>query len=170
MVAVTTLSTDSMTGSGLATVQVASDIGWVCATMTDDRVVSVGIVADRPAARAAQGALAARVEAALAAYFSDRLWPHDLPIRVAGTAFQQRVWHSLRAIPPGSTRTYGDIARELGSGARAVGNACRANPLLLLVPCHRVVAAHGRGGFAGHTQGRWPGIKEWLLQHEAGGP
>lgn len=148
---------------------VQSHVGWVRARVADDQVVAVDIVADRPAEGAARTDLGARVQAALAAYFADGTWPADLPIRLGGTPFQQKVWRCLRAIPPGETRSYGEVARQLGSGARAVGNACRANPLLLLVPCHRVVAAHGQGGFAGHTQGQWPAIKHWLLQHEAGG-
>jgi len=69
-----------------------------------------------------------------------------------GTAFQQRVWNALCAIPLGETKSYGDIAREVGSpkGTRAVGMACGANPIPLIVPCHRVVAAGGKlGGFSG---------------------
>jgi len=70
----------------------------------------------------------------------------------AGTDFQQRVWKALCAIPFGETKSYGDIAREVGSprGTRAVGMACGANPIPLIVPCHRVVAAGGKlGGFSG---------------------
>ena len=89
-----------------------------------------------------------------------------LDVRLEGTLFQCSVWGLLRTIPRGKTRTYGDIARELGSSARAVGGACRANRVLLLVPCHRVVASRGAGGFAGHRQGRWPSIKRWLLTVE----
>ncbi|MDH5765217.1 MAG: MGMT family protein [Gammaproteobacteria bacterium] len=90
----------------------------------------------------------------------------DLPLEPAGTVFQQRVWEVLRAIPVGRVRTYGDIARELGSSARAVGNACRANPIPLFIPCHRVVAKSGIGGFAGQTAGRELAIKTALLRHE----
>jgi len=84
-----------------------------------------------------------------------------------GTAFQQRVWQALRDIPSGETRTYGQIAKQLNSSPRAVGNACRANPLPIITPCHRVTAANGTGGFAGARQGRLPDIKKWLLKHEA---
>ena len=72
-------------------------------------------------------------------------------------------------IPAGSTRTYGELAKQLGTSARAIGGACRANPVLLLIPCHRVVAAHDKGGFAGHRSGRWVDIKRRLLQLEADG-
>ena len=70
----------------------------------------------------------------------------DEPLDMRGSEFQQRVWHALRAIPAGSTASYADIARRLGlpNGARAVAGACAANPLAVIVPCHRVVTSDGR--------------------------
>jgi methylated-DNA-[protein]-cysteine S-methyltransferase len=102
----------------------------------------------------------------LAAYFADPGHRFGLPLRLAGTPFQRRVWEALRAIPPGRTRTYGELAAELGTSARAVGGACRANPCPIVVPCHRVVGATGLGGFAGDTSGRKLDVKRWLLRHE----
>lgn len=102
----------------------------------------------------------------LAAYCQDPSLPCELPLRPAGTAFQRRVWRALRGIPCGSTRTYGELAHELGSAAQAVGNACRRNPIAILVPCHRVCSASGLGGYAGATTGFWPELKQRLLQHE----
>jgi methylated-DNA-[protein]-cysteine S-methyltransferase len=102
----------------------------------------------------------------LARYFADGHDGFDLPTATTGTEFQQRVWSLLRAIPAGETRTYGSIARELGSAPRAVGQACRSNPLPIVVPCHRVVAARGLGGFAGDSSGRRLAVKRWLLRHE----
>ncbi|PKO47178.1 MAG: cysteine methyltransferase [Betaproteobacteria bacterium HGW-Betaproteobacteria-22] len=89
----------------------------------------------------------------------------SLPLAQQGTPFQQRVWQAIAAIPCGQTRTYGQLAHQLGSGPRAVANACGANQLPLLVPCHRVVAQSGIGGF---MQGKQGGllIKKWLLRHE----
>ena len=76
--------------------------------------------------------------------------PRTLPLRPAGTAFQQRVWDALRRIPYGTTRSYGSLARELDSSARAVGAAAGRNPISILIPCHRLVAADGSlGGYAG---------------------
>lgn len=83
-----------------------------------------------------------------------------------GTPFQQSVWQELQRIPYGSVCTYGELARRLNSSPRAVAGACRANPLPLLVPCHRVVAANGAGGYLGQTSGHGPALKQWLLQHE----
>ncbi len=89
----------------------------------------------------------------------------NLPLNTHGTAFQQRVWQAIAAIPQGQTRTYGQIASQIGSGPRAVANACGANTLPLVIPCHRVVAQNGLGGF---MQGKQNGllVKQWLLQHE----
>jgi methylated-DNA-[protein]-cysteine S-methyltransferase len=103
----------------------------------------------------------------LSAYFEQASTGFDLPVALVGTDFQQRVWAELRRIPAGETRTYGEIARQLGSAPRAVGQACRANPCPVVVPCHRVVAVNGLGGFSGDTTGRKLEVKRWLLDHEA---
>ncbi len=113
--------------------------------------------------------VAAYVVAQLELYFRNPHWCFDLPLLPQGTEFQRRVWQALRLIPLGTTVTYGQLAWRLESSARAVGGACRANPIALIVPCHRVVAATGVGGFMGHGQGQTIGIKEWLLQHELAG-
>ena len=110
--------------------------------------------------------LPAAIRAALVRYFRDGRAGLDLPLAPAGTPFQHRVWQALRAIPPGSTRTYGELARELGTSARAIGGACRANPCLIAVPCHRVVARDSLGGFAGERGGKRLAVKRWLLRHE----
>jgi len=83
-----------------------------------------------------------------------------------GTKFQKSVWKELCKIPLGETRTYGEIAKILNSSARAVGNACRKNPIAIIIPCHRVVSATGIGGYAGKIEGKQLNIKRWLLKHE----
>jgi methylated-DNA-[protein]-cysteine S-methyltransferase len=94
--------------------------------------------------------------------------PHaafSLPAQLAGSAFQNKVWLAIYAIPLGQTRTYSELATQLQSGPRAVANACGANRLPLLIPCHRVVAKNGLGGFMrGDENGL--SIKRWLLAHE----
>lgn len=102
----------------------------------------------------------------LEAYFKDGSRSFDLEIESEGTPFQLRVWSALREITPGRTVTYGNLARQLGTSARAIGGACRANPCPIVVPCHRVVATNGLGGFAGDTSGRKLDVKRWLLRHE----
>lgn len=89
----------------------------------------------------------------------------NLPVNLHGTAFQKRVWHAIAAIPIGQTRTYGQLAHQIGSGPRAVANACGANNLPLVIPCHRVVAQNGIGGFMQSKQDGLS-VKKWLLQHE----
>ena len=94
--------------------------------------------------------------------------PHQafsLPAQLAGSAFQNKVWLAIYAIPLGQTRTYSELAAQLQSGPRAVANACGANCLPLAIPCHRVVAKNGLGGFMrGAKNGL--AIKRWLLAHE----
>ena len=114
----------------------------------------------------AQTALAAEAVAQMNAYFQKLDYQFDLPLAENQTTFQGRVRQAMQAIPCGETRTYGEVAGNIGSGARAVGNACRHNPLPVVVPCHRIVSATGLGGYAGETAGDMMGRKRWLLQHE----
>lgn len=90
----------------------------------------------------------------------------DISCSFSATPFQNKVWNELRKIPCGKVVTYGELAKKLGTSARAVGNACRQNPVPVVVPCHRVVSATGIGGYAGDTGGDLLKIKSWLLQHE----
>ena len=92
----------------------------------------------------------------------------DLPLAPAGTPFQQRVWAAIAAIPRGQVLTYGALAKRLRSAPRAVGQACGANWFPLVIPCHRVTAAGGLGGFSNHADeaGFHVGVKRWLLAHE----
>lgn len=106
------------------------------------------------------------IRRALDSYFTDPQATNAPATVLKGTDFQMRVWQLLCSIKPGQTRTYGDIARQLNSSPRAVGNACRKNPVPIFIPCHRVVSASGHGGFMGHTSGEPMEIKEWLLAHE----
>jgi len=99
-------------------------------------------------------------------YFSNSGHSFKIPLLSQGTDFQQRVRLALVQIPAGECRRYGELAADLGSSPRAVGNACRRNPTPLVVPCHRVVAASGIGGFMGQRSGGELDIKRWLLRHE----
>ncbi len=102
----------------------------------------------------------------LQAYFRDSRTPFTVALLPGGTAFQQRVWKALQTIPPGTVLTYGELAARLGTAARAIGGACRSNPIPVLIPCHRVVARQGLGGYAGEVTGDPLVIKRWLLRHE----
>ncbi|HEX4366168.1 MAG TPA: methylated-DNA--[protein]-cysteine S-methyltransferase [Rhodopila sp.] len=85
----------------------------------------------------------------LHAYFDTALTAFELPLAPAGSPYRQRVWQALLAIPYGSTRTYLDIARAAGGSPRSVGGANGANPIPIIIPCHRVVATTGPGGYSG---------------------
>lgn len=98
-------------------------------------------------------------------YFSGSLKSFQQPISTQGTPYQQKVWQAIANIPAGQVLTYQDIARQIGSHPRAVGQACGKNPLALVVPCHRVVAKNGLGGFSS-GQDNALNIKRWLLVHE----
>lgn len=111
-------------------------------------------------------ALQRQLVAGLLQYLQDPGYAFDLPLQIIGTEFQQRVWHALRQIPSGRSMTYGQLAQNLGTSARAIGGACRANPLPIIVPCHRVVGKDGIGGYAGHRCGERHQIKRKLLYHE----
>jgi methylated-DNA-[protein]-cysteine S-methyltransferase len=115
---------------------------------------------------APQNRLAEKVVAQISRYFDDPHMRFKLPLREVGTAFQRRVWDAIAAIPCGSTLSYGAIAKQIRSGPRAVGQACGANWFPLVIPCHRVVASGGIGGFANHGEGFHLSIKRWLLEHE----
>ena len=108
----------------------------------------------------------AHVEAQLAEYFEGRRTTFDVPLELAGSPFQHRVWEALQGIPYGQTVSYGELARRVGapSAARAVGVANRENPVAVIVPCHRVIGANGSlTGFGGGLE-----RKRLLLELEAG--
>lgn len=107
--------------------------------------------------------LLVEAERQIAAYFDGALRRFDLPVRVGTTGFQAQMTEAMMAISFGETRTYGEIARDLGVTAQAVGQGCGANPVPIVVPCHRVLGANGLGGFSA------PGgieTKVALLRHE----
>lgn len=115
--------------------------------------------------------LAERAVRQLERYREDPDARFDLPLLVEGSEFQRRIWDALCEIPRGRTLTYGELARRLGGDGvempRAVGQACGDNKLPIIIPCHRVVAASGIGGFAHSTGGYLLEAKRWLLMHES---
>jgi methylated-DNA-[protein]-cysteine S-methyltransferase len=142
--------------------------GFVGVRTRNARVAEICFLTDDVEPRPAASALAQRVVDQLHAYCADSSSQINLPLAIEGTDFQRRVWDQIARIPPGSTATYGELARRLNGEARAVGQACGDNRLPLAIPCHRVVAATGIGGFAHHRGGAYERIKRWLLVHEAG--
>ena len=136
---------------------------------TDTHVTGIRFLApDTPALMPAKGSVAHLACVQIHAYLEDGRFTFDLPLRLAGTRHRMEVWEAMQRIPAGETRSYGEIAVLLRSSARAVGGACGANPIPLVVPCHRIVASGGKlGGFMGaRDDGFELGIKRWLLAHE----
>jgi len=118
-------------------------------------------------AKPPDNALAERVMRQLERYFADPEFRFTLPLAAAGTPFRERIREALNAIPVGESRTYGELARRLHTAPRAVGGACGANDIALVVPCHRVVGSQGSlGGFMHAIDGDPLAIKRWLLTHE----
>ena len=102
----------------------------------------------------------------LQAYFIDPNFHFNLSLKLNGTVHQTKVWQAISAIPSGQTRNYGDLATLLDSSPRAVGQACGANPIPIVIPCHRVVSKSGIGGFIHQREGDALDIKCWLLAYE----
>ena len=126
---------------------VDSPLGRLTVTATDKAIIRLGW---NDGADQSPSPLLQAAADQINAYFSGSLQAFDLPLQAAGTNFQKRVWSAMLEIPYGETRTYGELASLLGTGARAVGGACRANPIPIIVPCHRVVgSADTPGGYSG---------------------
>ncbi len=143
-----------------------SPLGRLGVHLRDEKLCAIVYLGQDTLYKPAKTMAGKRVVAALNQYFSGAPPLEALSLHLEGTEFQLRVWQALRDIPYGQTITYGGLARRLGSGARAVGGACRENPIPILVPCHRVVGKVGRGGYSGQTQGPMMARKHWLLAHE----
>lgn len=148
--------------------KVDSPIGDILIAGDDDAIAMLGRISegDPGGEWAPVDRFGAIKEAAqqLDAYWAGELFDFDLPLAPQGTPFQHKVWGALRAIPYGTTATYGEIARSIGSptACRAVGAANGRNPIAIVVPCHRVIGANGKlTGYAGGLD-----MKEQLLGHE----
>ncbi len=142
-----------------------SPVGYLYIETCDDTVIGLEYNTSKRPGRRRLSKQQTVVKKHIEAYFSDKS-EFDLNLELTGTTFQKRVWAVLQKIPAGNVKTYGDVAKQLKSSARAVGNACRANPIPLIVPCHRVISRTGIGGFSGETKGASIDRKRWLLAHE----
>jgi methylated-DNA-[protein]-cysteine S-methyltransferase len=107
-----------------------------------------------------------RAKRELDEYFARKRQSFDLPLRIGGTRFQRAVWDRMLDIPYGETRSYGDVAKSLRSGPRAVGGACGANAIPIFIPCHRVIGSGGALG--GYSGGSGAAVKIALLELERG--
>jgi len=147
---------------------VDSPFGPLTIKAEGDRLKEIDLFASRQVSEATNPCnnFAQTVSQQFHEYFSNPHSRFKLAYQLQGTDFQKRVWQAMLEIPEGQVMTYGELAKKLNSSPRAVGNACRVNPLPILVPCHRVVSQTGLGGYAGKTSGKRLAVKHWLLSHE----
>lgn len=141
-----------------------SPLGPIAVTEEDGAITRIRWPAEAPPPETSpETPLLAEAVAQLTAYFAGERSRFDLPLRPRGTPFEQSVWEIMRAIPQGETLTYGEIAKRLGAAAQPVGRACGANPIPIVIPCHRVLGASSLGGFSASG-----GVEDkvWLLRHE----
>jgi len=138
----------------------------VAVTTREDKVVGIRYLPLSSPSVLPRNSLAEKAARQLERYRDDPDTKFDLPLRIEGSPLQRSVWDAMCAIPRGRTRTYGELARELGADARVIGQACGDNRLPIVIPCHRVVAADGIGGFSHTTEGYLIEVKRWLLAHE----
>ncbi|QNA90362.1 methylated-DNA--[protein]-cysteine S-methyltransferase [Massilia sp. Dwa41.01b] len=155
-------------GSELFSAIVAAPFGAIGVRTEGERLRELVYLQPRFEEKSAENATAEAAARQVEAYLRDPDFRFELPLFEAGSAFQKRVWDAISAIPRGTVRTYGNIAKEIGSAPRAVGQACGANWFPLVIPCHRVTAAAGLGGFASNDDenGFHLSVKRWLLRHE----
>lgn len=126
-----------------------SPVGTLEVEEREEKIVRIRWAPEHPSKLEPSSPILERTCDALDRYFSGTSESFEIPLAPVGSKFQLSVWREMQAIPRGETRTYGDLARDLDSAPRAVGVACGANPIPIIVPCHRVVAATGLGGYSG---------------------
>lgn len=142
-------------------------IGKVGIRATHDYLISIEYVDDNESLLKPKTTMAKEAVEQLLCYFADPTYPFSIPMTLNVKPFQQTVLSQLQQIPVGKTQTYADIAKLLNTSPRPVGNACRHNPIPIIIPCHRVVAEKDLGGYSGQKKGRLIEIKQWLLKHES---
>lgn len=132
----------------------------------DDILVNIDFLPKSTSNQPSNSRIAQLVVAQLEDYFENPAHQFTIPLQEQGSQFQQRVRIELQATTSGQTLTYGELAKKTKSSPRAIGGACKANAVPIVVPCHRIVAKSGAGGYCGDTSGEKMQIKNWLLQHE----
>ena len=144
---------------------IAAPFGAVAIQARDDFLTRLELLAEPRTELFSDNAFVQVVAGQVGEYLRNPEAVLSIPYAVKGTPFQRRVWQAIAAIPCGKTLSYGELAAKVGSGPRAVANVCGANQVPLFIPCHRVVAKNGLGGFM-QGDARGLAIKTWLLKHE----
>ncbi|WP_028373780.1 methylated-DNA--[protein]-cysteine S-methyltransferase [Legionella lansingensis] len=138
-------------------------IGWLEVTYNEHYVFGASFT-ESPTQKGDHNSLTSTISNELKQYFYNPHHRFQLALKPQGTAYQQQVWNALLVIPVGRTVTYGELANVLQSSPRAIGQACKNNPIALFIPCHRVVGKHDQGGYMGHPEALCYKIN--LLAHE----
>ena len=154
--------------TGLFSAIVHAPFGAIGVRSAANVITELVYLPPRFAEKSATDEVAEKAARQIERYLAEADFRFDLPLKSVGSAFQSKVWQAIASIPRGEVRTYGQVAKYLLSAPRAVGQACGANWYPLIIPCHRVTAAGGLGGFAHHDDesGFHLGVKRWLLTHE----
>lgn len=145
---------------------ISSPLGKLELTFEQAKLIRLTLLPESTQTKQVEPELGLRVSQELQRYFDNPKHGINIDYALAGSSFQQTVWRALQTIPSGETLTYGQLAKRLNTSPRAIGQACRTNPLPIVIPCHRVVAAEHLGGYAGARTGKLLDMKKWLLQHE----
>ncbi|MDO8207576.1 MAG: methylated-DNA--[protein]-cysteine S-methyltransferase [Gallionella sp.] len=150
--------------------KLSAPFGMLGIRCDDEALLGIDFLPATDKPQRATSPFAERVCEQLRRYFENPDAQFSIPLRLTATPHQQKVWQAMLNIPRGCTRTYGELAAELHSSAQAVGQACGANPVPIIIPCHRVVGRAGLGGFIQSTGDTQLDIKRWLLSHESTNP
>ncbi|MBS0359232.1 MAG: methylated-DNA--[protein]-cysteine S-methyltransferase [Proteobacteria bacterium] len=146
---------------------IASPVGKLGLVIHQEQLSQIDFLTNDTALLQPRTPIAKEVSTQLKSYFQNPTHRFTLNLSPANTEFRKQVRKALSKIPSGKTLTYQQLAEQLKNHPRAIGQACRRNAIPIIIPCHRVLAKNGMGGFAGETEGRLMDIKSWLLNHES---
>jgi len=141
-------------------------VGNVGVLLEDNAIIQIDYIKSSSKQTLLNNSLTKSIKTQFTNYFKDPSSAFTLAILPSGTIFQKKVWNALLKIQFRETLTYGELAKQLNTSARAIGNACRNNPIPIIIPCHRIVSKKDIGGYSGKTNGEMLSIKRYLLKHE----
>ena len=144
----------------------SSPVGKLGIRTSESKLLGIDYLSDEVELVKPKNIIAKETVEQLLCYFADPTYQFNLPLELDVSHFQKTVLEFLQRIPTGTTQSYAKLAQNLNTSPRPIGNACRKNPLPIVIPCHRVIAEKNLGGYNGDKRGRMIDIKRWLLEHE----
>jgi methylated-DNA-[protein]-cysteine S-methyltransferase len=145
---------------------IASPIGKLGLTIVNNKLTKIVFLPSKVSLFCTKSSATKQFIAEIKKYFRNPRLGFKLSTQTKGTPLQQKIWRTIKKIPCSKTVTYGELAQKIGTNPRVIGNACRRNPIPIIIPCHRVVATTGYGGYCGSSHKDFLKIKKWLLNHE----